>query len=137
MGALRSAKVQGPLSPTSAVSLDAIRVRRIALEAALAEAHAAAGPETRARIVGLLARLQALAMREALSRGEAPSFDEESDRLFAEQGIVRTDRSQRRADETTDLALEWLAGRGEQPFLLWLHYFDPHDPVVLPPQSRR
>ena len=31
---------------------------------------------------GLLARLQAMATREALARGEALTFDDESDRLF-------------------------------------------------------
>jgi len=41
---------------------------------------------------------------------------------------------QRRADATTDRAIEWLAA-GEGPFLLWVHYFDPHDGVLLPPAS--
>jgi arylsulfatase A-like enzyme len=33
---------------------------------------------------------------------------------------------QRRADEVTPLAIEWLAEGGDQPFFLWVHYFDPH-----------
>ncbi len=41
---------------------------------------------------------------------------------------------QRRSDETTRMATEWLKGAagGDQPFFLWLHYWDPHDPVKLP-----
>ena len=39
---------------------------------------------------------------------------------------------QRRSDATTDLALE-VAGRLDDPFFLWVHYWDPHDPARLPP----
>ena len=40
----------------------------------------------------------------------------------------------RRADATTDLATEWLDSSwdGAQPFLLFLHYFDPHAPYDPP-----
>jgi choline-sulfatase len=39
-----------------------------------------------------------------------------------------------RADDTTRRALEWLDGRREPatPFFLFVHYFDPHDPYLLP-----
>jgi len=37
---------------------------------------------------------------------------------------------QRRSDETTDLASELL---GDEPFFLWVHYWDPHDLAKLPP----
>jgi len=40
--------------------------------------------------------------------------------------------NQRRSDETTDKALAWLQGARE-PFFLWVHYWDPHDPFVAPP----
>ena len=41
----------------------------------------------------------------------------------------------RRADKTTDSALEWLKeSKRSQPFFLWIHYFDPHQPYV-PPDS--
>ena len=33
---------------------------------------------------------------------------------------------ERQADRTTDRAIRWLDGVGERPFLLWVHYFDPH-----------
>lgn len=39
---------------------------------------------------------------------------------------------QRRSDETTNLVVDELS-RDERPFFLWLHYWDPHDPVKLPP----
>ncbi|MEM7357167.1 MAG: sulfatase, partial [Acidobacteriota bacterium] len=40
----------------------------------------------------------------------------------------------RRADETTDLALAWLERRPrDRPFFLWVHYFDPHSPYSPPP----
>lgn len=33
-----------------------------------------------------------------------------------------------RANMLTDTALEWLAKKRQTPFLLWLHYIDPHSP---------
>lgn len=41
---------------------------------------------------------------------------------------------QRRSDETTDLVLDWLTEE-ERPFFLWVHYWDPHDNVKVPPVS--
>ena len=49
-------------------------------------------------------------------------------------GVINTGQVQRRAADTTDRALAWLPG-GEEPFFLWVHYFDPHDPNVLPPKE--
>lgn len=40
--------------------------------------------------------------------------------------------SQRRADETTREACRWI-GRKSEPFLAWVHYWDPHDTAILPP----
>jgi choline-sulfatase len=31
-------------------------------------------------------------------------------------------------EETTEAALDWLGEHGSEPFLLWIHYFDPHSP---------
>lgn len=53
--------------------------------------------------------------------------------LVDERGIVDTGRAQRRGDETTRRALEWLQGGDGTPFFLWVHYFDVHDPILLPP----
>jgi arylsulfatase A-like enzyme len=38
----------------------------------------------------------------------------------------------RRAEGTTARALEWLAQRGDAPFFLFVHYFDPHWPYRAP-----
>ncbi|MEE2940756.1 MAG: sulfatase [Planctomycetota bacterium] len=48
------------------------------------------------------------------------------------------ERYQRRSDETTARALEWFTrtvAEDDAPVFLWLHYWDPHDPVLLPPQD--
>lgn len=44
---------------------------------------------------------------------------------------------QRRSDETTRRAIEWFteAAKGDQPVFLWLHYWDPHDQVIVPPED--
>ncbi|MEW6742095.1 MAG: sulfatase [Planctomycetota bacterium] len=54
------------------------------------------------------------------------SFD---DTMNQEVGLAQ---AQRRASEVTDAALQWLSGVRE-PFLLWIHYFDPHGPYDPPP----
>jgi len=42
--------------------------------------------------------------------------------------------TQRRAEEVTRAALQWLKAHGRQkPFLCFVHYFDPHDPYDPPP----
>ena len=42
---------------------------------------------------------------------------------------------QRRSDATTELALEFLKST-TSPRFLWIHYWDPHDGVLLPPKDR-
>ena len=42
---------------------------------------------------------------------------------------------QRRADETTDEALEWLRGDADGPFAMLVHYFDAHDATLVPPRE--
>ena len=42
---------------------------------------------------------------------------------------------QRRSDRTVDRALEWLQADRAQPFFMWLHLWDPHDRMVLPPKE--
>lgn len=42
--------------------------------------------------------------------------------------------NQRRSDETTYRAIAWLRA-AERPFCTWIHYWDPHDDVILPPQE--
>lgn len=60
------------------------------------------------------------------------------------QGVLRPDpaghmawnmvENQRRSDATTDRALQWI-GENPGPFFIWLHYWDPHDLRVLPPEK--
>ena len=47
---------------------------------------------------------------------------------------ARQGKAQRRADATTDAALQWLES-SDQAFFLWLHYFDPHDQALVPPEE--
>jgi arylsulfatase A-like enzyme len=57
-------------------------------------------------------------------------------RRFDVQGPEDRDQHQmttRRAGEVSDRAIAFLRERsGDEPFLLWLHYFDPHDPYDPP-----
>ncbi len=55
-----------------------------------------------------------------------------SKQFVTAKGTVETGLNQRRADETTSRALDWLSKQAD-PFFLWVHYFDPHDPLLLPP----
>ncbi len=50
--------------------------------------------------------------------------------------VPQSNLDMRRATQTTDAALSWLEQNGEQPFLLVVHYFDPHL-VYDPPQPYR
>ncbi|MHC4992979.1 MAG: sulfatase family protein [Planctomycetota bacterium] len=59
-------------------------------------------------------------------------LDEPVEQIVGPGGAVNTGRNQREAGETTTLALDWLA-LAQGPFFLWVHYFDPHDPQVIPP----
>lgn len=46
--------------------------------------------------------------------------------------------SERRAAAVTDRALDWLAGLGrDEPYFLFVHYFDPHGPFDPPPEHAR
>jgi len=59
---------------------------------------------------------------------------------FDVQGVAEVDHhrmTSRRAEEVSDLALAWLdEDRSDEPFFLWLHYFDPHDPYTPPVEYR-
>lgn len=39
---------------------------------------------------------------------------------------------QRRGEVVTDGALAWLRAHSDEPFFLWVHYFDPHQPYQAP-----
>lgn len=45
-------------------------------------------------------------------------------------------KQQRRSDLTTERAIEWLdQGPADQPFLLWMHLWDPHGGTAQPPED--
>jgi arylsulfatase len=53
----------------------------------------------------------------------------------AETGFDVFDQSEekmRNAEATTDAALSWLAGHDDEPFFLWIHYYDAHYPFEPP-----
>jgi choline-sulfatase len=69
--------------------------------------------------------------RFGLGRG----FDTYDDRLPYGDDPRRAAYVERRADATTEAALHWLAGVATDqapPWLLWVHYFDPHAPYEPP-----
>ncbi len=42
----------------------------------------------------------------------------------------------RSGGQVNEMAVPWLSARGERPFFLWLHYFEPHSPYPLTPFAR-
>ncbi|MEZ6017387.1 MAG: sulfatase [Planctomycetota bacterium] len=65
-------------------------------------------------------------------------FDDLSGNLERAEGADKTqwdvDTLQRRSDDAIDRTLAWMKG-AEQPFFLWLHLWDPHDKLRLPPNE--
>ena len=57
-------------------------------------------------------------------------FDSYDDRFQAVHKIG--DFNERKGDETTRHATEWLIAHGREPFFLFVHYYDPHDPYEPP-----
>jgi arylsulfatase A-like enzyme/Tfp pilus assembly protein PilF len=41
--------------------------------------------------------------------------------------------AERPANEVVDAALAWLSEADDEPFLMWVHFYDPHTPYVPPP----
>ncbi|MBW1879504.1 MAG: sulfatase [Deltaproteobacteria bacterium] len=59
--------------------------------------------------------------------------------LQAEEEVDQHRMTRRHARQVSRRAITWLdrSRDPEQPFFLWLHYFDPHDPYNPPPRWRR
>ena len=72
-----------------------------------------------------------LSARWRLNRG----FDVYDDRFSVQEGLrqVDFDRLERRAEDVIAPTLGWLEAKAQQPFFLWVHLFDPHDPYTPPP----
>jgi arylsulfatase A-like enzyme/Flp pilus assembly protein TadD len=62
--------------------------------------------------------------------GTSQGFDTYDDRFQAVHKIG--DLSERKGDETTRLARDWLDAHKEQPFFLFVHFYDPHEPYESP-----
>ena len=57
--------------------------------------------------------------------GLGQGFEHYDDDLPQGDGPLRHFKT-RRADRTTDRALEWLQANGTERFFMWVHYIDPH-----------
>jgi arylsulfatase A-like enzyme/Tfp pilus assembly protein PilF len=51
---------------------------------------------------------------------------------FSRLDEAHLDQMERRGDLVMDEALRWLKGNPRQPFLIWIHLYDPHDPYTPP-----
>jgi len=93
----------------------------------LAERLSAAGYDTAAFVSSFV-----LAPRFGLGQG----FTVYDASLAATRQDAFGEQNERSAAAVTDAALAWIAARSDRPerppTLLWVHYFDPHDPYVPP-----
>lgn len=64
--------------------------------------------------------------------GLAQGFEVYSDELPRLAFRGRAAISERRGDEVTEGAIEWLSKQGDAPFFAWVHFFDPHWPYEPP-----
>ena len=101
----------------------------------LAEFWQERGGET-AAFVSAFPVSAAFGLDQGFSRFDAAFPAIESSGEISQNGVVNTGMSQRRADHTSQAAIAWLKARAtpSKPFLLWAHYFDPHDALLLPPE---
>lgn len=101
----------------------------------LAEELAAAGYETAGIVSSFV-----LSRRFGFAQGFGV-WDEDFSRASAPEGVTVWEgleiegKFYGSAEDTTRRAIAWLDGRArpEAPFLLFVHYFDPHDPYTPPP----
>ncbi len=63
------------------------------------------------------------------------AFQKDGKKVLSNRGVVNTGTAQRACDATTEKAVAWLRQHGGRPFFAWLHYFDVHDPIILPPDE--
>ena len=97
----------------------------------IAEVLKGAGYETAAFISAFPAGSR-FGLNQGFDTFDEAFLEEPVEQIVGFNGTVNTGKNQRRAGETTDLALDWL-GRVQGAFFVWLHYFDPHDAQVIPP----
>lgn len=79
---------------------------------------------------------ESFGLRQGFGLFDADFRQSDGTGLVTGGGTVNTGLSQRGADQTTHEALAWLRDRrDEDPFLLWVHYFDPHDAYLMPDRA--
>ncbi len=59
-------------------------------------------------------------------------FDSYDDTLTYHE-LNRPEQLRRKADDTTDAMLKWIADNRRNPFFLWVHFAEPHGPYTPPP----
>jgi arylsulfatase A-like enzyme len=64
--------------------------------------------------------------------GLAQGFEHYDDDLAGADEPPRFGYTERDASRVTDAALAWLERSAGRPWLLWVHYFDPHSPYAAP-----
>jgi arylsulfatase A-like enzyme/Tfp pilus assembly protein PilF len=74
--------------------------------------------------------------------GTAPGFDRgfevyDAGYRLRRPGEDRYSTVERRGDTVVARALEWATAQARQPFFLWLHLFDPHNPYDAPGDFKR
>lgn len=69
------------------------------------------------RVTGAVVSAYVMDSRFGLAQG----FDTYDDRFGSSENIT-----ERPGGETTDLAVRWLSGHRDDPFFLFIHYYDPH-----------
>ena len=76
-------------------------------------------------------------MTRRMSPGPPPSIDDQENATWWQRHLS-TQPAQRFANEVTRAGLNWLEQNADEaPFLLWLHYMDPHGPFLPPAQFER
>lgn len=143
--AYSSAPATAPSHATLFTSLSPLTHRVVRNAVALGEHH-----ETMAELLGergyqTAAVLSSFVMNAKF--GQDQGFDFYDDKLDPRVATIRRPEWEgqqvvggfdRRANETTDHAVEWLREirTPDGPFFLFIHYFDPHDPYQPPPKYR-
>jgi arylsulfatase A-like enzyme len=64
------------------------------------------------------------------AHGLAQGFDTYDDDFRHPRQVL--EGLERRADEVSDIAIDWLTGHQDGPFFLFVHYYDPHRPYEAP-----
>lgn len=68
----------------------------------------------------------------AASTGLAQGFGSYDDRFLEQPEVKGRTEVERRAQDVTNSAIEWIKSAGPRRFFLWVHYYDPHAPYEPP-----